>query len=84
MTSAFRLLTTDYGPPAPLIVAAMPTIYGEKPMRIVARVMAWRIEGEKVRYCDNTATIRPSKSGHKTTPCDAHTVANRKWLFCDL
>ncbi len=31
-----------------------PSFYGENPVRIVARVMAWRFEGEKVRYCDNS------------------------------
>ncbi len=44
-------------------------------MGIVVRDMAWHTEGEKVRACDTTATIRPSKSGHKTTACDAHPVA---------
>ncbi len=44
-------------------------------MRIVARVMAWHTEGEKVRTVGITATIRPSKKWHKTSICDAHTVA---------
>ncbi len=54
-------------------------------MGIVARVMAWHITGKKVRMIGITATIRPSKSGHKTTPCDAHPVAmgfsKRLWYF---
>ncbi len=53
----------------------LPIRYGEKRMCIDARDMAWHTAPQNVRTCDTTATIRPSKSGHKTTHCDAHSVA---------
>ena len=64
------------------ICRVMPILHGEKQVRIVVRVMAWHFAPQKVGACDNTATIRPSKSGHKTTPCDAHSVAaNQKGAY---
>ena len=53
-------------------------------LRIDARVMAWHFAPQKVRTCVNTATIRPSKSGHKTTLCDAHSVATGNLVTDDL
>ena len=44
-------------------------------MGIDARVMAWPFAPQKVRACDTTATIRPSKSGHKRSILDAHSVS---------
>ncbi len=77
MASDFRLLTDDCRllTPASMADAVMPMIYGEKSLGIVARVMAWQTVPQKVRACDKTATIRPSKCGHKTTTRDAHYVA---------
>ena len=63
----------------------MPIVYGEKRVRIGARVMAWRPAPQKVGISGIPASSRPSKKWHPMTHCDAHSVAlglkARLWSF---